>query len=553
MSRTTLPAEPSVARQRSPWRSPRTVVAGQTARRAVRSGVIWGCIFGISIASSAISYTTIYKTQAQRNALAAAYGSNKATSALFGPAPGLQTVAGFTVFKISMTLMILGAVWGLLTSTRLLRGEEESGRWELLLAGQTNRRGATIQALAGLGFGVFALWALTAVITVLTGLDSRVDIAAGPALYFALAMVATAVMFLAVGALTSQLGATRRQAASYAAVFLGLAYAVRMIADAGVGLHGLIWASPLGWVEELQPLTAPRPLALVPIVGFTAVLAVIAVRLAGSRDVGASIVPDRATGEPHLRLLSGPTGLAIRMIRPTVIGWWVAIAVSGLLYGLIAKSAGGTISGSSVQKVFSKLGASGTGAEAVLGVCFLVLAVLVAFVGAGQLTAARSEESGGRLDHLLVRPVSRTSWLGGRLVVAVVVLLVSGIGAGVFAWLGAASQHAGVSFTTFLEAGMNLVPPALAILGIGVLAFGIRPRLASVVVYTLLGWSLFIVIVGGIGAVSHWVLDTSVFHQMASAPAVSPHWEANGIMTAIGFAGALLGGFAFRRRDLQGE
>jgi putative exporter of polyketide antibiotics len=72
------------------------------------------------------------------------------------------------------------------------------------------------------------------------------------------------------------------------------------------------------------------------------------------------------------------------------------------------------------------------------------------------------------------------------------------------------------------------------------------------VVYGLLGWSLLVVVVGGIGAVSHWILDTSVFHQMASAPAVSPHWEANGVMVAIGGACALLGGAAFRRRDLQG-
>ncbi len=100
---------------------------------------------------------------------------------------------------------------------------------------------------------------------------------------------------------------------------------------------------------------------------------------------------------------------------------------------------------------------------------------------------------------------------------------------------------------------MNLVPPAVAILGIGVLAFGLRPRMTSIVVYGLLGWSLLIVIVGGIGAVSHWVLDTSVFHQMASAPAVSPHWEANGIMVAIGVAAATAGEVAFRRRDLQGE
>jgi CheY-specific phosphatase CheX len=44
-----------------------------------------------------------------------------------------------------------------------------------------------------------------------------------------------------------------------------------------------------------------------------------------------------------------------------------------------------------------------------------------------------------------------------------------------------------------------------------------------------------------------------VFHQMASVPAVSPNWEANGVMTAIGVAGAVVGGVAFRRRDLQGE
>jgi ABC-2 type transport system permease protein len=189
----------------------------------------------------------------------------------------------------------------------------------------------------------------------------------------------------------------------------------------------------------------------------------------------------------------------------------------------------------------------------VLGVCFLILAVLVAFVAAGQLTAARSEEADGRLDHLLVRPVARSSWLGGRLLVAAVVLIATGVAGGVFAWFGAASQHAGVGFTTMVEAGVNLVPPAVAILGIGVLSFGIRPRTTSIVVYALLGWSLLVVIIGGIGSTNHWMLDTSVFHQMASAPAVAPHWAANGVMVAIGAASALLGGLAFTRRDLQGE
>jgi len=528
------------------------VISWLTARRAVRSGVIFGYIFGVAIASSAISYTRFYKAPAQRDALAAAYGANQATSALFGPAPQLQTVAGFTVFKISMTLILLGAVWGLLTSTRLLRGEEDSGRWELLLAGPTTRRGAVVQALGGLGTGVVTLWAVTGLITALAGLDASVHIAAGPALYFALAMVATAVMFLSVGALTSQLAGTRRQAAAYAAWVLGVSYAMRLVADAGLGLHGLIWASPLGWVEQLRPLTAPAPLALVPIAAFTGVMLAATVYLAGVRDVGAGIVPDRASRRPRPRLLGGPTLLAVRLVRPAVTSWWVAIAVSALLFGLIARSAGGTISGSSVQ-VLSRLGSRGNGTDAVLGVCFLTLAVLVAFTAAGQITAARSEESAGRLDQLLTRPVSRSRWLGGRLLVTIVVLLASGVMAGVFAWAGAASQHAGVSFGTLAEAGVNLVPPAITIAGAGVLAFGVWPRGTSIVLYVLLGWSLLVVVVGGVGGVGHWVLDTSVFHQMASAPAVPPRWEADGVMAAIGVAGALIGGIAFRRRDVQGE
>jgi len=91
---------------------------------------------------------------------------------------------------------------------------------------------------------------------------------------------------------------------------------------------------------------------------------------------------------------------------------------------------------------------------------------------------------------------------------------------------------------------VNLVPPAVTIGGLGVLALGCGPghldrRLRGA------GWSLLVVVIGGIGAVSHWILDTSVFHQMASAPAVPPHWAANGVMVAIGVASALIGGIAF--------
>jgi len=531
-------------------RSPGTVVAWRTTRAATRSGAVWGAVFAASVISAAVSYTTLYTSPASRRSLAAAYGSNHATTALFGPAPNLDTVAGFTAFKVGMSLMLLGAVWGLLTGTRLLRGEEDQGRWELLLSGGTTPRRATAQALVGLAAGVVVLWVLTAAGTVVAGRRATVGIAAGSACYFALAMVATAAVFVGVGAVSGQLAATRRQAAAWSATALGVSYAVRMVADAGVGLHGLVWASPLGWVEELGALTTPRPLALLPVASLTVVLAGVAVELAGRRDIGSGLVADRSAARPRVGLLSGAAGLAVRLTRPTVLGWWGAIALSGLLYGLVARSAGSTVTGSSVHEVFTRLGATGSGAEAVLGICFLVLAVLVAFVAAGQLTAARGEESSGRLDNLLTRPLSPVAWLGGRLGIAVLVLVVAGVLAGVSAWLGAASQHAGVRVGAVVLAGLNLVPPALVVLGLGVLVLGLAPRATSVVVYGYLAWSLLVVVVGGIGSTSHWVLDTSVFHHMAASPAVPVDWGANAVMVAVAAGLAGVGAVAFRRRDL---
>ena len=533
-------------------RSPATVVLRRTARRTVRPGALWGYVFGAVVVSSAWSYSSIYTTATERASLAAAFGSNRTTIALFGPAPHLETVNGFTVLKSFLTLSAIGAVWGLLTATRLLRGEEQAGRWELLLAGATTRGRAAAQALVGLLAGVAVLWTVTALILVVAGRSSRVDIGPGAALFFALALVAGALMFTAVGALTSQLAATRRQAAGYAGAFLGASYALRLVADSGTGLHWLVWCTPLGWIEGLQPLTSPRWLPIVPVLAFTLVVGVLAVRLAASRDIGSSIIPDRDRAEPRLRLLSGQLGLTVRLVRPTLVAWALALAATGLMFGLVAEGAGATLSGSSVRDVFARLGASGGGASAYLGVTFLMVAILLTLIAAAQVTAARSEESEGRLDPLLSRPMTRTRWLAGRLLVAVLALAACATLAGVATLAGAVAGGAQVDAGAVVGAGLNALGPSLCVLGLGVLAFGIAPRIAALAVYGVVAWSVLVDVIGGIGALDHWVADTSVFHQMAAAPSVPPNWQAIGWMVALGTVTAVAGCAAFARRDVQG-
>ena len=284
-----------------------------------------------------------------------------------------------------------------------------------------------------------------------------------------------------------------------------------MIADSGTGLAWLRWVSPLGWVEELQPLTSPEPLMLLPIAALIATMAGLAIHLAGSRDLGASVIADRTHAVARTRLLSGPTGLAIRLTRWVVIAWGISIALLSLMMGLIAKSVGNVLSeNAGDRETFAKLGIRGSGAAQYLAITFLIVALLIALIAAGQLSAARGEEADGRIDHLLVRQVSRYTWLGGRLAVATGCLVIGGPHRRRDLAGSARPASAAVSGSaTLLGAGLNVVPPAVFILGARERStFGARPRAVSAVTYGLLAWSFLVELIGGIAGASHWVLDT---------------------------------------------
>src|SRR6202043_1286998 len=102
------------------------------------------------------------------------FAGSAGLAALLGPARHLETVAGFTAWRAMGVLTIVGAGWGLLTATRLTRGGEDAGRWELLLAGPTTRARAAAQAVAAMLVGLGAAWAVAALIVVAVGSTSKV-------------------------------------------------------------------------------------------------------------------------------------------------------------------------------------------------------------------------------------------------------------------------------------------------------------------------------------------------------------------------------------------
>src|SRR6266496_3276056 len=150
-------------RQRVPVaRFPGLTPVGLVARRLWRGAVLWGGVFALMVWALVSQFAKEYPTAADRARLVETMGADVGSQAIFGPAHHLDTVAGYTAYHAVGVLGLVVAVWGLLAATRLLRGEEQAGRWELLLAGQTTRRRATAAAIGGLGIGLLTLWAVTA-------------------------------------------------------------------------------------------------------------------------------------------------------------------------------------------------------------------------------------------------------------------------------------------------------------------------------------------------------------------------------------------------------
>jgi ABC-2 type transport system permease protein len=532
-------------------RAPELMVTRIVGKSAARSALLWGAIFAVVIVTSASGYAAAYSTPVERAKFAASLIGNVGLDAIFGIPVRLDTVGGFVGWRSLGLVGLVGGVWGILLSTKLLRGEEDSGRWELLLAGVTTRRAAAAQAIAGLAIGGAVLFGITGVATIAIGRTRDASFSVGESLYFALAFSALPILCFALGAFTSQLAATRRQAAGLASVIFGVAYVLRAIANAGTRLRFLQWLTPLGWLQTLRPFTDPRPFALVLFAAAVVVLAVATVRIAGGRDLGASALPDRDTAEPRTMLLRGQFGLAIRLTRPSVIGWTAAVGAFGAVFGLVAKSAGEASEGSdAMRRTLERLGGRGVGATAYLGIAFLIAGVVVAVAAAAFVGAVRDEEAAGYLDNLLVRPVGRVRWIVTRLAVDAGALLLMVVVAAVCAWAAAATQHSGVGGGRLLVAGVNMLPVALFVLGIGTLLQGIAPRFASAGAYAVVAWSFLLELLGSVIHASSWLLDLSVLHHIALAPAVNPRWDAGLTIIGIACVAAAIGVAVFHRRDL---
>ena len=528
-------------------RGSRAAVAGHALRQErVRLGVIATIVVLYTVAN-VVGYRDTYPTAAERERFAAAFGDNVALRLFYGLPHDLATVAGYVEFRVVGILSVFLAAWAVFAAVRALRGEEDAGRFELILAAPMRRGEVTAAVLVALGIECLMLWAATVLALIATG-TAFGDISLGQSLLLGVAIVAPAVLFAALGALACQVAPTHRGAQALGGALVALFLLLRIVADLVDGARDLRWATPLGWAGEVRPVTGSRPAVLLLFAAVTAVAVWATLAIARRRDVATGLVGGGHAPRSHGRLLGSPLRAAIRGEGPTLATWLIGAGVFAALIGGFSKS---IAEEARKANLHSTLGTDYTTPGGYLALTFVFFALIVALFAASHLNGIRDEEGSGRLETLLALPVARSRWLLGRVAIAAVASVVLALLTGILAWAGAATQDAGVGFGSLVAAGANCIPAALLFLGLGTLLFAVVPRQSAGAAMALVGAAFLWELVGAVVGAPAWALALSPFHHVAAVPVARFDTTGAAVMLVLAAVAAVLGVAVFTRRDLQ--
>ncbi|MEU0242272.1 antibiotic ABC transporter [Nocardiopsis sp. NPDC006198] len=452
-----------------------------------------------------------------------------------------EALAAQQAFGAGTVCAALGAV---LLVVRATRAEEASGGRELLGGLPLGRHADLAAALAvALGSGVVIA------VAVAVGLVAAGAPAAGSV---ALASVVGSACWVgaALAAVTAQLTTGTGAAAGLA---LGLFYAMHLVRGLGAMAGGsalwATWVVPNGWLENVRPFADERWWALVPVAVWTGVVAALAFALAGRRDLGAGLLPDRAGPARASRSLRSVLALAVRAERTSLALWSGAVAGVGLAMGYVGAGAMAEYAEARWVRALA------AGLRADPADTFFVYAVLaLVFPIAAQAVLAvlrvRREEAAGRGELLLSGTVGRVRWAAAHLAVALacpaVLLAVLGVAVGAGSTLSTGSAADVVRFTGLT---LSLTPAVWVVVAVAFLAFGALPRLC-----TAIGWAALAVGVLAEIAVKTGTVPEALFLLTSPFAHVNPYYRTTDaaplLLAVLALALACLGLWALHRRDV---
>jgi ABC-2 type transport system permease protein len=539
--------DPGIVTVHQPTGAPARAVCGLAARLVRRGACV---VLAVAAGMSALvvaTYDGIIASAPGGAASLAALAGNPAISTLFGEPVALDDPGGFTVWRTGTVLGVLVAVWAALTTTRILRGEEDAGRWDLLLSGRVPITAVVAGHLAVLVAAVVAIGA--AVTLALLGTGTAV----GGAVVHGASLALIGAAAVGTGGVAAQVLPDRAAAAGASVGLVVAGLLARMVADGVTALEWLRWLTPFGLTALARPYDADRPLPLLVLAGAAVALLAGAVALARRRDLRDAPVGAGRPRRPRTRLLGSLPAFALRRLLRPLAGWTLGIGAFFLLIGLISESMTTFLTDNPLfAELASRAGLAELGSVAgYAATLFALLAVPVGGFVAGRIAGLARAETARHLDLLLAAPITRRRLLGAEMAVTAAGAVGLTLAAGLAVWIGTTAVGAPLDLGAALAGALNTLPITALGLGAATAALGWAPSLVVAVgMLPAAGGFVLDVIADSVDAPA-WVAELSPFANLAAVPVQPPDWPASVTMVAVAAVLAAIGVGGYPRRDLR--
>jgi ABC-2 type transport system permease protein len=448
----------------------------------------WGIGIGLTMYAVVTAVSTVLGTPEARASLV-----SLARSFTWIAEPiKVDTPGGYATWKYGFTILIM-ALWPILAGSRMLRGDEERGSLDVLLALPRGRARVVLEKLAAMWAALVAMGLLIGLLTFGAGAGVKADFGLGGAVLFGLNLTLICGVFGSIALLISQFTQERRTASGVTGGLLLAFIVLDMLHRVIPGTEWLSRLSPVYYYNLSKPLIpsyGTNPGALLVLVALSVVLSGAAVWLFVRRDIRGTValpgflrLPER-TVSPERALpvnawsLRSVYARSLATIAIPTFWWTVAIAGFAAFFVDIVvqteKQLRDLYQGSPFLKdLITKVGGGDVSTNAsLLSFLFVFLPVMLMAFAVTQASRWAADEEDGLQELVLATPQPRLTVLLARfgavatstVIICVMTLVLTG--------LTAAATGLALDGGNLAAASLSMIPLGLLMAALGYLFSG---------------------------------------------------------------------------------
>ena len=527
-------------------------------RRERVMSAIWILVIVLFSAAVAPAMDSMFSEPGARQQFGESF-NNPVMIAMMGPVYGLDNYNSGVMYAGMMLLWvsIAAAIMNIFLVVRHTRMDEERGRIEGIRSLPTGR-------LAGVNAAMITAAIVDVLLSVLFGAAlaalNIVDMGFGGCMLFGFTVGAAGFVFAGIAAVFSQLSSNKSGALGLSFLMLGVFYMLRAVGDMQ-NSELLSCLSPLGLAQRPRVYVDNLLWPVLVLFLEAVVFAAAAYALNSVRDMDRGFIPAKPGRREAKKSLLSPFGLALRLVRNSLITWIIVMLVLAASYGSVIADIPNFVGESpeylQVIGIPSEIVNSMSDADKAqiivdyFGLFVITMMTLVCFVPViNTALKIRSEEAEGRTEPIYALAVPRINYLTGYVLLAFAAsaLIQCAAAVGLYSATSALENNP-FTFGGLMGSFLVYLPALWVIVGFSVFISGRFPK-ATGAVWGFFGFIFLVSFLGGIPELlPDWLGKISPVTHIPKLPLDDMTWLPLIILTLIAAILTAAGYIFYKKRD----